>query len=82
MLRRASLYSNKETQITCCHHIYVYFFIGTQQPDTLGNCQCRLNFLDNMHIEARDQVPIFDTTQIGYLSIVGTRTLLPFSGAL
>ena len=45
--------------------------IGTQQLDFLGNCQCRA------------QVPIFDkyhTTQMGYLSIMGTWTLLPFSG--
>ena len=35
--------------------------IGTQQLDFLGNCQCRLSFLDNMHKEARAQVPIFDT---------------------
>ena len=51
--------------------------IGTQQLDFLGNCQCRLNFLDNiMHKETRAQVPIFDTTQkMGYLSIVGTWTL-------
>ena len=40
--------------------------IGTHQLDFLDNCQCRLNFLDNiMHIEARAQVPIFDDTQIG-----------------
>ena len=25
--------------------------IGTQQLDFLGNFQCRLNFLDNMHRE-------------------------------
>ena len=30
--------------------------------------------------EARTQVPIFDTTQMGYLSIVGTWALLPFLG--
>ena len=35
-----------------------------------------------MHKEASAQVPIFDTTQMGYLSIVGTWTLLPFSGFL
>ena len=47
--------------------------IGTQQLDFLDNCQCRLDFLDDiMHIEARAQVPIFDDTQMGYLSIVGT----------
>ena len=63
-------------------HILLQYFIGSQQLDFLGNCQCRLNFLDNMHIEARAQVPIFDTTQMGYLSIVGTWTLLPFRGAL
>ena len=56
--------------------------IDTQQLNFLGNCQCRLNFLDNMHIEARDQVPIFDTTQMRYLSIVGTWILLHFSEAL
>ena len=33
------------------HQVHI---IGTQQLDFLGNCQCRLNFLDNMHIEARD----------------------------
>ena len=56
--------------------------ISTQQLDFLGNCQCRLSFLDNMHKEARAQVPIFDTTQMGCLSIVvvGTWTLLPFQG--
>ena len=27
--------------------------IGTKQLDFLGNCQCRLSFLDNMHKEAR-----------------------------
>ena len=32
--------------------------------------------------DVRAQVPIFDTTQMGYLSIVGTWTLSPFSGAL
>ena len=37
--------------------------MGTQQLAFLGNCQCRLSFLDNMHKEARAQVPIFDTTQ-------------------
>ena len=35
-----------------------------------------------MHIEARAQVPIFDTTQMEELSIVGAWTLLPFPGAL
>jgi len=29
--------------------------IGTQQLDFLGNCQRRLNFVDNMHKEARAQ---------------------------
>ena len=29
-LRRASLYSNKETQITFCHHVYVYFFLHVE----------------------------------------------------
>ena len=38
--------------------------IGTQQLDFLGNCQCRVSFLDNMRKEARAQVHIFDTTQI------------------
>ena len=50
-------------------------YIGTQQLDFLGNFQCRLNFLDNMHKEARAQIAIpilFNTTQMGYLSIVGT----------
>ena len=56
--------------------------IGMQQLDFLGNCQCRLSFLDNMHKESRAQVPILDTTQMGCLSIVGTWTLLPFSGAI
>ena len=57
--------------------------IGTQQLNFLGNCQCRLNFVDNMHKEARAQVSTFDTIQIEYyLSIVGTWTLLPFSWAL
>ena len=57
--------------------------IGTQQLDFLGNYQCRLNFLDNiMRKEARAQVPIFDTAQMGSLSIVGTWTLLPSSEAL
>ena len=57
--------------------------IDTQQLNFLGNCQCRLNFLDNMHIEARAQVPIVDTTQnggfvnCGYLDIV---ILYPFQG--
>ena len=31
--------------------------IGTHQLDFLGNCQCRLNFMDDMHKEARAQVP-------------------------
>ena len=57
--------------------------MGTQQLDFLGNYQCRLNFLDNiMHKEARAQVPIFDITQMGYLSIMGTWILFryPFQG--
>ena len=56
--------------------------IDTQQLDFRGDCQCKLNFSDNMYKEARAQVPIVDTTQMGYLSIVDTWTLLPFSGAL
>ena len=37
--------------------------ISTQQLNFVGNCQCRLSFLDNMHKETRAQVPIlFDTT--------------------
>ena len=49
----------------------------TQQLNFLGNCQCKLNLLYNMHIEARAQVPIFDTyhtieifVNCGYLDIV------------
>ena len=50
--------------------------IGTQQLDFLSNCQCRLSFLDNMHMIQHN------TAQMGCLSIVGAWTLLPFSGAL
>ena len=73
-----------ETQniVYCVILIELSLNIGTQQLDFLGNYQCRLSLLDNMHKKARAQVPIFNTTQMGYLSIVGTWTLLPFSGAL
>ena len=33
--------------------------IGTQQLDFVGNCQCRLNFLDNMRKEARARVSTY-----------------------
>ena len=51
--------------------------ICTQQLDFLGNCQCRLNFLDNIiNKEARAQVilthNLICTTQMEYLSVVGT----------
>ena len=49
--------------------VSVSLLIGTQQLDFPGNCQCRA------------QVPIFDTAQMGYLTIMGTWTLLPFSRA-
>ena len=55
--------------------------IGTQQLNFLGNCHCRLNFLENMHTEKQGLkfVPIFDTTQMGdVLSIVGH--VYPFQG--
>ena len=43
--------AGRSTPMAC--GIMVVKSIGTQQLNFLGNCRCRLNFLDNMHIEAR-----------------------------
>ena len=56
-------------------------YIGAQQLDFLGNCQCRLSFLDNMHKEARVQIPIFDTTQnMGCCQLWAPGHCYPFQG--
>ena len=86
--------SQKESQDAECNVILSYtrepllqYIIGTQQLDFLGNCQCRLSFLDNMHKEARAQVHIIRYHTKGIIIIylsnnVGTWTLLryPFQG--